>query len=330
MSWCWLDSLEGMLQLRPRWSALWDRCPHATPFQSPEWLIPWMRHLFGGGEIRFGVWEEHGELIAIAPLFVYGTERRTLALLGAGVSDYGDLLALPERAAECAQELRGWIALQPVRCDMREVPRGSALLTGGEPESSVCPVLSLAHFPECADSKLRHDLKRARNRLEKQHEYRFASGGTEYLDALFELHEARWQQERQPGVLNTDALRAFHREAAAGFQDRGLLRIFVLQVDSVVRAVLYGFVAGNRFYSYFSGFDPAYAKLSCGGLLLRHAIEQAAAEGLREFDFLREPEAYKYLWGARDSVNYLFEGNTARSSGGATSVVATDIATMMP
>ena len=32
--------------------------------------------------------------------------------------------------------------------------------------------------------------------------------------------------------------------------------------------------------------------------------EQAIAEGMTEIDFLRHPESYKYLWGARDRINY--------------------------
>jgi CelD/BcsL family acetyltransferase involved in cellulose biosynthesis len=322
----WINSLAGLEALRPRWCVLWDGCPRATPFQGPEWLIPWTRHLFGGGDIRCGVIEDDGHLIAIAPFFTYGTEERTLSFLGAGISDYGDLLALPRREHECAELIREWISQQPVRCDLREIPEHSALLAGSEQQCSVCPALELVNFEERLNPKLRHDLKRARNRLVKQHEYAFECGGEEYLYELFRLHESRWQQEEKPGVLNTAALQAFHREAASAFQQRGLLRIYVLKVDGEVRAVIYGFVAGTRFYSYLSGFDPAYGKISCGALLLRHAIEHAAAEGLLEFDFLREREAYKYLWGARDRTNYLLSGNTALGSGGVTGIVTADIA----
>jgi hypothetical protein len=38
-------------------------------------------------------------------------------------------------------------------------------------------------------------------------------------------------------------------------------------------------------------------------MLWAHAIEQAIAEGAREFHFLRGPEAYKYAWGATDRWN---------------------------
>ena len=34
------------------------------------------------------------------------------------------------------------------------------------------------------------------------------------------------------------------------------------------------------------------------------AVSRSLREGAREFDFLRNPEPYKYRWGARDHINY--------------------------
>jgi CelD/BcsL family acetyltransferase involved in cellulose biosynthesis len=39
-------------------------------------------------------------------------------------------------------------------------------------------------------------------------------------------------------------------------------------------------------------------------VLVGCAIEAAAEEGAREFDFLRGREAYKYRWGARDRPTF--------------------------
>ena len=47
----------------------------------------------------------------------------------------------------------------------------------------------------------------------------------------------------------------------------------------------------------------ALARLGCGTALVRRAMEAAIDEGLQKFDFLRQPEAFKYLWGARDRCN---------------------------
>ncbi len=57
-------------------------------------------------------------------------------------------------------------------------------------------------------------------------------------------------------------------------------------------------------YYYLGGFDPDYAALSPGALLVGHAIEAAVREGAVAFDFLRGREAYKRRWGARDTPTY--------------------------
>ena len=36
-------------------------------------------------------------------------------------------------------------------------------------------------------------------------------------------------------------------------------------------------------------------------MLLARSIEEAIAEGAREFDFLRHAESFKYAWGAEDT-----------------------------
>ncbi len=71
---------EDLESLRPEWSELWNHSPRATPFQSPEWLLPWTRHLFGGGDIlAMTSRDETGRLIGLAPLFRWGVEQRTLS-----------------------------------------------------------------------------------------------------------------------------------------------------------------------------------------------------------------------------------------------------------
>ena len=106
-----------------------------------------------------------------------------------------------------------------------------------------------------------------------------------------------------PACWLTAALREFHREAAAGFAARGMLRLYGLRAGSRLLAVLYGFAARGRFYAYLSGFDPAVERFTPGGALLAMAIERSIAEGLREFDLLRKRESYKYLWGAEEQAN---------------------------
>src|SRR5690606_34442189 len=120
------------------------------------------------------------------------------------------------------------------------------------------------------------------------------------LRELFRLHGDRWSERGQPGVLADEPVRQFHLRAAAGLAAQGALRLYALRFDGEVAAVYYGFLHHRRAYVYLTGFDPRFARLSLGTVLLGHAIEQAIRDGATEFDFLRGREAYKYRWGARD------------------------------
>ena len=43
-----IESLEALEDLQPQWWALWEQDAAATPFQSPDWLLPWGRRCFFG------------------------------------------------------------------------------------------------------------------------------------------------------------------------------------------------------------------------------------------------------------------------------------------
>jgi CelD/BcsL family acetyltransferase involved in cellulose biosynthesis len=124
------------------------------------------------------------------------------------------------------------------------------------------------------------------------------------LDALTQFHERRWRQRAEHGILDDARVRALHHEVAPEILARGCLRLFALRLGGSIIAVLYAFAWRERLYCYISGLDPASRYYSPGVAILRAAIEYAIAEGIREVDFLRGAERYKYLWGAVDRPNH--------------------------
>src|ERR1051325_7318953 len=103
-----VGSLEGLRAIEREWRHLWECDPAATPFQSPAWLIPWTRRLWGGGQNRVVTVRNDGELVGLAPLFLWGNGRPRelirVSFLRAGITDHMDLLAAPgfETEAACA------------------------------------------------------------------------------------------------------------------------------------------------------------------------------------------------------------------------------------
>jgi CelD/BcsL family acetyltransferase involved in cellulose biosynthesis len=319
-TWAALDAL------RPEWSRLWARCATATPFQLPEWLLPWWKH-FGGGELLVLALRCEGRLVGLAPLFIHeqeGRPLRQLSFIGAGISDYLDFLWEPDAALLVTETILPYLAQQRSRWNvggLQDLRADSPLLTVQAPPElhlekfplDVCPVLSLPATTEAFLANLparqRRNLWMARRRLARADEFHLEMADEkmlpEFLDALFRLHRAGWERRHLPGILAGNQLHTFHREAAAGLRQRGCLRLYGLRGNGEIVAALYAVRDRSRTYAYLSGFEPNLEPFNLDTLIIGHAIEAAIREGVREFDFGRGRDADKYTWGARDQTNYV-------------------------
>jgi CelD/BcsL family acetyltransferase involved in cellulose biosynthesis len=323
-----ITTLHALERLVPEWEKLYAQAPHATPFQSPHWLMPWWKHLGRGTLATIAVrCVATGELVALAPLYVHVdpcTGMRQLFPIGIATSDYLDVLVRPSwegQAMDClgshlAQHIKAWDVLEFPQLRQGAALRGLVAPAGcrrelveGEPN----PVMMLGGSQLGADPpippSMARNLRYCRTRAARAGSvsYHTADARTlpDFLEALVRLHVRRWSERGQAGVLNGESVLAWHREAARLLQGAGLLRMHALCHLSEFIAVLYCLVdavaAGERWcYYYLGGFDPRFRALSPGTLLVAHAIEQARAEGATAFDFLRGSEAYKYRWGAVD------------------------------
>ena len=314
--------VESLAAIEPEWRQLWERCPEATPFQHPAWLLPWCRR-FAPPRVAVVTLRRGGRLLGLLPGFMRRespVEPRALALLGEGISDYLDALLDPAHLEEEIVTLGEHLAERGEACDFEALREGSPLLRlpasrwcGGEIKpSAICPALRLPARGVALDtvvsSETLRNVRRARTRASALGRLtsRLADAGSraELVSALFALHGARWRGVGETGVLGGRAVRAFHDEASTALLDAGLLRLFGVYLDETPIASLLAFFARGRAYLYLQGFDPAFERLSPGLLAMACAIEQAFVEGVRVVDFLRGQERYKYLWGAEDEPTY--------------------------
>jgi len=182
---------------------------------------------------------------------------------------------------------------------------------------SVCPVLAV-HGDWASFLRTRFDRKRRYN-IERQQRIALADNGMTVslscdpesvmraLDAVFALHRLRkGQQERATAFAGKEILE-FHRRVVARLAPEGKILIGTLSRGTEVVAAAYCF-AGGRSISYFqSGFDPAYERLGVGTVLLVEVMRFAFANDMKEFDFLRGDEAYKYTWASESRSLYRWE-----------------------
>jgi CelD/BcsL family acetyltransferase involved in cellulose biosynthesis/glycosyltransferase involved in cell wall biosynthesis len=320
-----VTDLASLEEIRTEWVDLFARCPTATPFQSPDWLLPWWRWL-GSGDLLSCAVRVEGRLCGFLPAYIEidgQSGQRCLRFLGAGISDYLDALIDPDFQSFVLKVLVSWLRQQRglwTTCDFSPLPCASALRSDWElhglkaqiDSCDCCPVVQLPGAgQELAGSVPAHQLgnlayyrRRAERTGRTETEAATAEDCAELLESFFALHQARWRPRGTEGVVNTQAVQSFHKDSAGATIRSGMLRLYVARLDDRPIAALYGFSHNRTFYYYLSGFDPSFERLSPGTIIIGHAVEEALRQGATRFDFLRGQEPYKYLWGAKDSLNY--------------------------
>lgn len=313
-----VGSFLRLEELEEDWRELWSSLRDATPFQSPDWLLPWCKHYGEGQLFSFAFWDG-GRLVGLAPLQIFRAARestRKVFLLGTGNSDYMDALLDPMWRTPCCKSLERELKKRADHwdlCSLQRLRPRSPLLDeitdpGGWTVESVpqVPCVALDLHDACYGARM---LRRAQSYARKLHRvgrYTFECAQPATLDefssALERLHQERWREEGCRGALSTPRDRSFHREVARRFLNTKMLMFYGLRMAGQLIAVMYGFRVCNRVYSYLSGFDTEYARHSVGTISIGYAVERAMECGCHTFDFLQGKEAYKYRWGAREQA----------------------------
>lgn len=308
-----LTCSDVMQQLQPEWEMLWRRSSHATPFQSPAWLLSWW-HVFGTKEPRVATLHAHDRLVGVLPMYILDEPpARKLLPIGAGISDYQDVLLDPTAGHEAARHLLQTVLAAAERdhateCTLMDIPPGSPLRIIEAPrawreverQAMPCPVLTLPPGTGGLDDvipagRLR-DMRQSGHRADRRGGFSIEVGTDETLGPLLEsvlsLHRNRWEPSEQ--------LNRFFFQAAVALHACGALCLHVLRVGGTIAAAYYTLLASHRTLFYLSAFDPQFARESPGTILLGQIIQRTVGEHRHELHFLRGSEAYKYAWGAID------------------------------
>ena len=337
------DSLEALEGLRASWDELLDELPNASTFSTWEWLAPWWRAFGNGQELRVLAFEDgSSRLVGLAPLAVYrrrlptGLQLRVLRLMGdgSGDSDNLEVLARSGRETEVMAALLDYLQRESRRwdyCEFRTMPGDSPAV------SALRSMLrerrwttftwerpwSVVTFPENWDlylnqlsSEDRKNLERYSRRLEKRYQVRYSKCSEpaqvpEYLEALFRLHQMRWELRGEPGSFGSAARRQFYHELARLLLARGRLEFWVLELDGKIAAAQFAFRHGNTVFQLQEGFDPAHGSDRVGFLLRGYVLKQLTSDGVRRYDFLFGTSSDKARWGAQ--VDHYLNISFARS-----------------
>jgi CelD/BcsL family acetyltransferase involved in cellulose biosynthesis len=354
-----VTTTSALEHLGPEWCALWAEDLRATPFQSPQWLIPWWRHIGRGALWTLALRDRSPSrrLVGVVPLYVFtapGATKRQVFPLGIATTDYLDGIFAVGWESLCVESALAHLQARRADWDECEWPQlrpQSPLLSQPPPaawsdiieEAESCPVVELPASSDGLPATLpRNILQNLAYYRRRAHRFRTLRAEVADNNNLHELHEAwlrlhaaRWSARAEAGVLSDDAVRRWHAEALPCLLELGVLRLHALRLDGRIIAACHvlashGHRQARAHYYYLGGFDPAYCALSPGTLLVGHAIEEAVREGANEFDFLRGREAYKYLWGATDRPTYRRRLRHSGADGGVRDFTEEPIVTSNP
>ncbi|WP_431677315.1 GNAT family N-acetyltransferase [Kitasatospora sp. KL5] len=233
---------------------------------------------------------------------------RFWTLLGADAdgADHGLLPVALHRREEVRAWLRRrtrgsslWLPAMDPEGDTALLPAGSRRIA-----RTTCPRLEIGTGVAVGSASFRRLMRRRERQLaEAGIAFRWVGPQdmtAELLDAVLALHRLRQDHRGAVTALGPHRRPLHLRLQARADADHGPAALVAEREGTPVGAV-YGFLWQDTFAYYNGGWDPAYARLSLGTVLLDRTIAEATALGARTFDFLRGDESYKYdSFGAAD------------------------------
>ena len=326
----------------PEWRTLLDRDPNSHVFATPEWNRLWWEEFGDGGDLLVLVMCRNEDAVAIVPLHRREEDGRNILRFVGGVelTDYLGPVCSRDDRDEVARALVQWLSATDIEWDEFDahnmpVPfafaeflvdwtdrSGFDFVLEQEETSAVLKLSSewdayLARL----DSKNRHELRRKRRRLGREHpdaRFRTATAETleQDLETFFEMHRGA---EGMKGHFMKPEITSFFERIARGFSALGWLRLDFLEIGDKAVAATFGFKLGHTFYLYNSAYEPEASRLSPGLVLVSELVKESIEEeGVETFDFLRGPERYKYELGSEavplHNVRVLREGRERRDA----------------
>jgi CelD/BcsL family acetyltransferase involved in cellulose biosynthesis len=319
----------GFEVLREPWAQLQDRVTDTSVFMTWEWQCYWWKHYGRDQDLRLLLVRHDGIVVGILPLYLQS--RRVLRLVpvkilrnvgtgGDTAPDYLDPLIDPAHADEIAAILVKYILGNTLAYDQllladfspasafAEALRKQLGPKGAARRESVSARISFITLPDSWAAYLgtlsgdrRNVIRRFRRKIEALPAARFFTWQDPAtldsgIDRLIELHLKRWSNRSDSHAFASDAYVGFHREVMHASMEKGWLRLFGIETDGQVMAMLYCYRYRDRMYYFQGGFDPAMSKLRPGLVLMGHAIEQAILEGAAVYDMLRGEYDFKTHW----------------------------------
>ena len=298
----WMDPRQSL-----KWNCL---------FVLPGWLKVWWDHFAGNQAVCLCAVRHGNKLIGIAPLMVQGKTARFMG--DPDLCDFVDVIAAPGSGAAIFENLIPFIKNQGItHLDTGVVRSDSIVFTD---LAAVARKLDCECICEPADvtmelelpaswddflyqltGKERHEIRRKLRRLKEAAHVNFrvvekpdeVAGEMDTFLTLFK------RNRRDKAEFMTDQHGSFFRALAAEMAAARILKLFLLDLDSVPAAAVMCFDYHSTMYLYNNGYNMRHGSLSVGLLSKVFTIKESIQRGKIKYDFLKGAEAYKKQLGGK-------------------------------
>ncbi len=323
-----LTTIPEIDDVAASWHALWDKCrDERTPFLSFEWVRTWAVHYGGGRKLHIILVEDGGTLVGVMPLICssYRIGPFGLKVLETAASDSRNLIALvaPGQTRAVAADVSEHLSVQALSYGvvlrvglvpsehpfLHEFAEALSRLSPGvicrRKLASFAPYVllpeTLEDFGQALGVRRRKVLGRAQRKVARMPGgVRMRRAGDDELpgamEHLFGLHQARWASTGIRGLFHDERSRCFHRDVARECNRMGWLDLSEMQLNGTTVSTHFTLVLDGVAYFMRSGRDVAYADYDIGHLHDYLLLQEWIGAGLREADFLRGAEPYKFYW----------------------------------
>ncbi len=304
---CWTDSRHNL-----NWGSI---------FVFPGWLQVWWQVFGSSAELYLRAVRQRGKIIGIAPLLV---KEKTASLLGsADVCDYLDFVVVPGRERDFFSVLLDDLRQKGINhLDLKPLLPDSTVLThlvgiARERKYDIrCQLEDVSlrlELPSTWDeylatltAKQRHEVRRKLRRLREAGnvDYHIVEDSASVHDVMDAFLKMFSESRKDKATFMTAQMESFFRSLADTMAEAGLLKLGILELDTLPTAMVMCFDYNDCVYLYNSGYDLNYSSLSVGLLSKVLCIKDSIQRGRKRFDFLKGREAYKYHLGGREIPLY--------------------------
>jgi CelD/BcsL family acetyltransferase involved in cellulose biosynthesis len=301
------ESFSSLLELHNKGNIRLDWEPL---FVSPVWLEVWWSVFGNDRQLYLTSVREGNTVTGIAPLMI---KDGTASIIGsADVCDYLDFLVAPDRAQDFFGTLLDDLKQNGVKqLNLESLRPDSSVLTGltdvalrrgCEVSLTPCDVTLEMELPDSWDdylmtlnSKQRHEIRRKLRRLEEagEYEYRLVSDSASVMGEFDTFLKMFTESRDDKADFLTDERELFFRSMTESMSSAGILKLGILEIETIPAAMIMYFDYNDNIYLYNSGFEKDYVSLSVGLLSKVLCIKDSIESGKKVFDFLKGNEVYK-------------------------------------